>query len=131
VVGSSRKRRSGCCTSARREHEPPLHPARELADRARSARLERREFQERRKARGDLALREAEVASVDEQVLAHGEIRVEVVHLRHDAHANASLARGLRDRMAEEADLTRVGFVSPSSMRNVVVLPAPFGPSRP
>ena len=51
-----------------------------------------------------------EVAAVDQQVLAHGEIGVEVVHLRHDADADARLARRLRHRLADELDRAAVGI---------------------
>jgi hypothetical protein len=93
-----------------REHEAALHAAGELLDAARGAPLERGELEEPRQALLDLGLRKPEVAPVDEQVLAHGEIGIEVVHLRHDAHADAALARRLRHRVVEQRDRARVGM---------------------
>src|SRR5438067_3880006 len=95
------------------EHEAPLHPARELLDAARGARLERGEFEQPRQSFAHVRFAQSEIAPVDDEVLAHGEIGIEVVDLRHDAHADAPLARGLRHRMTEERDLARVGVGEP------------------
>ena len=85
-----------------------------------------------RDARRDLALRKAEVAAVDQQVLGDGEIGVEVVELRHHADARARLARA-RAAPARRAARSRraSGSIRPRQSLSVVVLPAPFGPSRP
>jgi hypothetical protein len=56
------------------------------------------ELEQLRDARVDGVVGEAEVAAVHQQVLGHGEVRVEVVHLRHDADAQARLARARRHR---------------------------------
>ena len=87
-----------------REHQASLHAPGELLDAAVGARLERREFEKPRQARGDLPLGDPEVAAVDEEVLAHREVGIEVVHLGHDAHPDAALARRLRHRVAEQRD---------------------------
>ena len=52
--------------------------------------------------------RQAEVAAVDQQVLAHREVGIEVVHLRHDADADARLARRLGHRLADHLDAAAV-----------------------
>src|SRR5882672_1152428 len=95
VVGSSMKITSGSLMSAR-EREAALHAARKRLDARRGARGKSGELEQLRNAFADRALRDLEVAAVDEQVLPDGEIGIEVVHLRHDADAEAggpSLAR--------------------------------------
>ena len=44
----------------------------------------------------------AEIAAVDEQIFRDGEVRIEVVELRHDADAPARFARSRRDRLAQQ-----------------------------
>jgi hypothetical protein len=53
---------------------------------------------------------DAEVAAVHDEVLGHREVGIEVVHLRHDAHADAGLARRARHRCADELDRAAVGI---------------------
>ncbi len=91
-----------------REHEASLHAAGELLDAAVGARFQRREFQQPRDARLHLRAAQPEIAPVDDQVLAHGEIRIEVVDLRHHAHPDATLPRGLGNRESQQADAARV-----------------------
>src|SRR6185437_103722 len=92
-----------------REHQPALHAAGELFDAARFARLERGELEQRTNAPRRLAGGIAEVARVDGEVLAHREIRIEVVDLRHDAHPPARFARIARHLVPEQGDRSRVG----------------------
>ena len=72
-----------------RERQATLHSAGERLDSRFGARGQAREIEQLGNARPDGALREAEVAAVDEQVFADGEIGIEVVHLRHHSHARA------------------------------------------
>ena len=75
---------------------------------------------------------EAEVAAVDEQVLGDGEVGVEVVELRHDADRAPRAARARRGTGSPISSIVPPsGSISPRQSRSVVVLPAPFGPSRP
>ena len=58
----------------------------------------------------------AEVATVDQQVLERGEIRIEVVRLRHDAHAHPCFAGMARDRVPGAGKISPAsGAVSPSA----------------
>ena len=76
--------------------------------------------------------RQAEVAAVHQQVLGDGEVRIEVVELRHHADAPARLARARAAPARRGArSRRRPDRVRPRQRRSVVVLPAPFGPSRP
>ncbi len=131
-MGSSRKMRSGSFTSARASTSRRFMPP-ESAWMRLSARVSSVANSSSRGMRASHSPRaQAEVAAVHLQVLAHREVGIEVVHLRDDAHADAPLARGLRHRDGRAASISPAsGCVSPSSMRSVVVLPAPLGPSRP
>ena len=61
-----------------------------------------------------------------------GEVGVEVVHLRHDADADARLARRPSAPARRPSSIVPPsGSIRPRQQRSVVVLPAPFGPSRP
>ena len=75
---------------------------------ARPLRREPRELEQPRDARVDRRAIELEIASVDDEVLGHREVGVEVVHLRHDADADARLARRLRHRLADHLDRAAV-----------------------
>ena len=90
-----------------REREAPLHAARKRLDARRGARSEAGEIEQPWNALADRALRNPEVAAVDEQVLLDGEIGIEVVHLRHDAHADARAAAPRRARAAASARSSR------------------------
>ena len=84
------------------------------------------------RASTDLVAWEAEVAAVDEEVLADVELEVEVVLLRDDAEP----LRGSRDRRARGRGRGRAaspplaGETAPI-IRIVELLPAPFGPRKP
>ena len=70
--------------------------------------------------------------AVVDDVLARREPRVEAARVAEHAHARQRLARPLRRRRCRRpARRPASGAISPASMRSVVVLPAPFGPSRP
>ena len=115
------------------DREAPLHAARQRLDevlaplrragRTRAAPVARSRC---------LGVGQVEVAAVDEQVLAHGQLGVEVVLLRHDAEPGADLravrrpgpCRGRVSSPPERGD-------TPPIMRIVEVLPAPFGPRKP
>ncbi|GFN03959.1 hypothetical protein Smic_25150 [Streptomyces microflavus] len=67
---------------------------------------------------------------VQVEVGAPGEVREEARPFHEGAHPGED--RGSRaDGLPEDADLALVGVMSPMSMRRVVVLPAPLGPSSP
>ena len=73
-----------------------------------------------------------EVARLDAQRLAHGEERVEHQLLRHDAERAPRLpVVASRRRGPSRAALPLSARASPARMLISVVLPAPFGPSRP
>ena len=75
---------------------------------------------------------DAEIAGLDRERLAHGEERIEHELLRHDAERAARVAVvGDRRRDPARAPLPLSARVSPASTEISVVLPAPFGPSRP
>ena len=66
------------------------------------------------------------------QVVLHRHVHVEVVELRHHAHLGARLLGLGRQLVAEHAQIEPSSAIAwPVSMRIVVDLPAPFGPSRP
>ena len=74
----------------------------------------------------------AEEAAVEVEVLPHGERPVERVGLGHDADQPLGLGRvARRRRRRRRAADPPVGMTRVVSMPAVVVLPAPFGPSRP
>ena len=91
-----------------RQGEAPLHAARQCADLRLGAAGQAGEVEQMRDARAHRALGQAEVAAIHQQVFRRREVRVEVVHLRHDADAHARLARAARHRQARQADLARV-----------------------
>ena len=94
-----------------RERQASLHAARERADADVALAREPGEVEQTRNALASSTSRgKAEVAAVDQQVLAHREVGIEVVHLRHDADANARFARGLGHRLADHLDLPAVGI---------------------
>ena len=65
------------------------------------------------------------------QVPAARQVGVEGRALDERAHAAAAPAAVAGHRLAEHLDRPAVGKTSPSSMRMVVVLPAPLGPRKP
>ena len=75
---------------------------------------------------------QAEVAGLEAQRLAHGEERIEHELLRHDAErAPRGAVVGRRRRGPSRARVPRSARTSPARIEISVVLPAPFGPSRP
>src|SRR5258706_10119327 len=96
-----------------REHEAALHAAGQLLDAASRARLQRRELEQARQSLFHRLLVDAEVTPVHDEVLAHGEVGIEVVDLRHHAHADAPFARRIRHRMVEERDFSGIGHREP------------------
>jgi len=62
-----------------------------------------------------LALAQAEIAAVNNEILAHREIGIEIIDLRHYAHAAAGFPRSLRDLEIEHRDLARVGVGEPET----------------
>ena len=69
--------------------------------------------------------------AVVDDVLARGQARVEAARVREHAHPREHLARAVATSMPSTAHRPASGAMSAASMRSVVVLPAPFGPSRP
>jgi hypothetical protein len=90
------------------KRKPPLHSARQFADARVRLAFEPREFEQRRHERLDLMAAHAEVAAEHEQVFAHGEVGVEIVELRHDAHALAREAGARGDRFVDQPDHARI-----------------------
>ena len=114
------------------DREPPLHAARERLDLVAGALGQLDEVEQLVDPRLQLAPREPEVAAVDEQVLADGQLDVEGVLLRDDAEPGPDLrarrVAGSRPRMRSVPPLT--GETQPI-IRIVELLPAPFGPRKP
>ena len=109
--------------------EPALHAARERVDPVVAPVAELHELEQLVGPFADHAPREVEVAAVDEEVVAHGELEVERVLLGHDAEAGAdarAVGRPGRGR-APRSSPSETGETHPI-MRMVEVLPAPFGP---
>ena len=80
---------------------------------------------------GGVARHAVQRAVVDD-VLARGQARIEAARIGQHAHARQHLARPRDDVDAvDRASCRRRARSAPASMRSVVVLPAPFGPSRP
>ena len=82
-------------------------------------------------ALGDDPARQAEVAAVDEQVLAHAQLGVEVVGLRDDAELRPDLGPVRVGVEPEDREVAGGARETAPTMRIVVDLPAPFGPSSP
>ena len=78
----------------------------------------------RRSALGDAALPQRVL-----DVLRHRHVRIERVGLEHHGDVALAGARSLTTR-SPKLIVPRVGCSSPASMRSVVVLPQPEGPSR-
>ena len=74
-----------------------------------SSRGEPGEIEQCRHFRAHRSCRQRKVAAEDQQVFFDGEIRIEVVELRHDADAAACLARTSWYRFAENFDVARIG----------------------
>ena len=53
---------------------------------------------------------QAEISSIDNQVLLNGEIRVEIIHLRYHADTNPGFACRKRHRHASQAERSPIGF---------------------
>ena len=80
-----------------REREPPFHATRQRLYSGVLAGCETRELEKIRYAGLDIALAQAEVAAVHEQVFAHGEIGIEIVDLRNYTDARTCFTRVLRN----------------------------------
>src|SRR6185503_6072713 len=93
-----------------REREAALHAAREGHDLRVAAAGQAGEFEQRGDALPDLGLAETEIAPVHHEVLLDGEIRIEVVELRHHADLLPCFARTTRHGLPEELDLAGVGL---------------------
>ena len=65
------------------------------------------------------------------QILRTAHVAVEVLHLGHGADEAAGGPVAAPDRPAADLHGPGIGCRMPSSMRIVVVLPAPFGPRKP
>ena len=98
----------GVVDQGSREDQPTLHSSRERSNAGGSLARESGEIEESRNTLLDDRIRKTKVASVDLQVLDHGEIRIEIVHLRHDADPDARLARSFGHRLTDERDIAGV-----------------------
>ena len=74
-----------------RDRQAPLHPARQRLDLVVRALRELDELEQLVGPRAQLLARNAEVAAVDDDVLADGQLHVERVLLRHDPEPSADL----------------------------------------
>ncbi len=71
------------------EGQAPFHAAGQGVEAGVRPPVQAAEFQQLRDAGPHGRVRQAEVAAIDQEVLGNGEIRVQVVHLGHDAHPQA------------------------------------------
>ena len=108
VVGSSMKIRSGSLTSARASVRRRFMPPESSPMRASflCARFANSSSPGTRASTSASA--QPEVAAVHDEVLGHGEVRIEVVHLRHDADADARATGVARHRLADQRDLAAI-----------------------
>ena len=90
-----------------RDREPPAHAAGERLDLGIRLLLELREGEQACDALADEVLRKPEVAAVDEEVLANGQLTVEAVILRNDADPRPDLGPVVRGIHAEHAEPCR------------------------
>src|SRR5208282_6916111 len=86
------------------ERETALHTSRQLRDRRTRLPRQTGEFKQFGQPLAHAACRESEVSTVDDQVLFDREIRIKIVNLGDDAHANPRLARLARDGEARESN---------------------------
>ena len=113
-----------------RDQDAPLHAAGELAH-VGVALVGEAEVGEQLVDPGVVVV-DAEVAALDAQRLAHAEERIEDQLLRHDAEAAARRrVVAATTSWPSTATLPAVARARPARMLISVVLPAPFGPSRP
>ena len=96
-----------------RERETALHAARERVQLGVLAPLQARELHQARNTARDLRGRQAEIAPIDDEILGAGEVRIEVVELRHHARAAARLGRLRRHRVAEQPHGAAIGRSEP------------------
>ncbi len=92
------------------ERQAALHAARQFPDTRVLLVREVRELEQPRNAREHFRVRQPEVAAVHDEVLGHGEVRIEVVHLRHDADADARAPGVARHRLSDQHDLAGIGL---------------------
>jgi len=81
-------------------------------------------------ASADRAARRTRQAALDVEVLAHGEVRVGGRRLDEVPDAREDVARARPNPLAEHLDVAGGRSIRPSSIRIVVVLPAPFLPRK-
>ena len=72
--------------------------------------LEVGEFKQIGNAGVRVTVADSEIARIDDQVFSDGEIRIDVIHLRHHTHARAGGARLPRYRETEQVDRSSIGF---------------------
>jgi hypothetical protein len=111
--------------------QAPFHATGERCDAGIRLAAEAGEIEQGRDSSLDVGIAQAEIAAEDEQVFGAGEIRVEVVELRHDTDPRPCLLSVGRNGTPFSVMQPLSGAVSPRQRRKVVVLPAPFGPSSP
>ena len=110
------------------DREAALHATRQRVDAFVRSLGELHELEQLGGTTPALGAGDVEVAPVDHQVLDDGQLRVELVGLRDDAHAGAdrrAVAAGSRSKIRSVPDV--IGETQPI-IRIVEVLPAPFGP---
>ncbi len=133
VVGSSSSSTRGVWISAQTRPSfcfmpPESCPARRRAERAEPGR--RQQFW--RAARRDVVAGHREQRGVEEDVLRHRHVFIQAEALRHVAEVRLGALRiGARRRCRRARSRPHPGVSTPASMRMIVVLPAPSGPTRP
>ena len=113
------------------DRQPSLHPARQRLDLVVGAFAQLDEIDELVRPPAEVAPGQAEVAAVDDDVLADRQLHVQRVLLRHDAEPRADV-RALRHRIqAEDAQRSRRRRRDAPDHSHRRRLPAPFGPRKP
>ena len=92
------------------ERQAPLHSAGQGLDFRFAAIPQPGEIEQVRDAGAQGLVGFAEVAPIDQEVLEHREIRIQVVHLRHYADPDACLACRARNRQAEQVHRAGIGI---------------------
>ena len=129
VAGSSSINRRGRAQQRCRDPEPLAHPVREAADAMAGARGQLDDLEHLVDA---LPCAAAVERGEQLEVLARGEVGIEARRLDESGDALQSARAPSRiGSRPNSSTVPSVGMISPSAIRSVVVLPAPFGPRKP
>ena len=111
--GFVEKQHVGIVDQRARQCQSSFHAARQRLDARIAARRKPGIFKQIRDALFQFCVGDAEIAAIHQQVFAYGEIGIEVVQLRHHAHACTGIARARRYVVIEQGDAAAVGVRQP------------------